>query len=258
MVAGWTARESNPQPSPCRGAALPVAPPAQWSHGRGSGTRTRQARRMRPHRSLISRRNVLCWGDRPDSNRLPPGSRPGVSSTSTSVTSFRPQSRRGRIRTFGILCVGEAVCPLTYSSFAGPGAAGVGRRGVEPRHPAVSARCRHRLAHALRARGPGSARTSSCRASTDRSTIRASGPWSRRRDSNPLLLGYEPSALPQGPHRHGVAVWAEGVEPSPSTWGADVLPGTPRPRVTLGCGGWCGRRESNPHPQHGALRSWSR
>ena len=50
----WTARDSNPQPSPCKGVALPVTPPAQvscvvgvvrWSRGRESNPR---ARRMRP------------------------------------------------------------------------------------------------------------------------------------------------------------------------------------------------------------------
>src|SRR5579862_6341328 len=40
----WTVRESNPRPSPCRGAALPVAPPALG--GRGGGDRTRRARGM--------------------------------------------------------------------------------------------------------------------------------------------------------------------------------------------------------------------
>ncbi|MEA2826400.1 MAG: hypothetical protein QOG43_839 [Actinomycetota bacterium] len=105
----------------------------------------------------------------------------------------------------------------------------VGHRGVEPRCPAVSARCRLRLAHApCVLRGPGSARTCSCRVSTGRSTVRASGPeigmvWSRRRGSNPLLLGYGPSALPSGPRRRG----------------------------------WCGRRESNPHRRHGPPGSLS-
>ena len=36
-VGWWTVRGSNPRPSPCRGAALPVAPPAQgWWQVRGS------------------------------------------------------------------------------------------------------------------------------------------------------------------------------------------------------------------------------
>ena len=81
----------------------------------------------------------------------------------------------------------------------------VGRRGVEPRRPAVSARRLHRLAHAL-CGGPGSARISSCRLSTGCSTVRASGPrtaQSRRRESNPLRLGYGPSVRPFGPRRRG-------------------------------------------------------
>ena len=112
----------------------------------------------------------------------------------------------------------------------------VGRRGVEPRRPAVSARCLPHLAHAL-------VRTWSRECSnlplpgfdrplhrqsfeTARSALgRRSG---RRRGSNPLPLGYGPSVLSfrTSPAR----VWSEGVEPSPSAWGADVRPLTPRPR----------------------------
>ena len=96
----WTARDSNPQPSPCRGAALPVAPPARavhWSRGRESNPR---AGRMRPRCSQSPRR---C--DRSDSNRLPPGPRPGVSTTSD-----LGHSRRGGTRTPGFLYVRQAVC----------------------------------------------------------------------------------------------------------------------------------------------------
>jgi hypothetical protein len=43
LCGGWrTVRDSNPQPSPCRGAALPIAPPAQsCARGGEGGDRTR-------------------------------------------------------------------------------------------------------------------------------------------------------------------------------------------------------------------------
>src|SRR5205814_10593626 len=173
----------------------------------------------------------------------------------------------------------------------------VGRRGVEPRRAAVSARCRHRLAHAPRCCRRGRARTSNrlpvvqvrhrlrhasgvvpgalesppagfrpaappselqdhgparepdergstpLRASTwkvKEPSFFASSKQGRRRESNPLLLGYGPSVRPSGPRRRGVVrmEWAEGVEPSPSVWGTDVLSvdTTPTGRGTTGAG----------------------
>ena len=53
---------------------------------------------------------------------------------------LRPQSTRRDSNLRHPLCERGGL-PLTYSSV-------VGRRGVEPRSPAISARCRHRLAHA--------------------------------------------------------------------------------------------------------------
>ena len=75
-------------------------------------------------------------------------------------------------------------------------------------------------------RGLGSARTSPCRVSTGRSTVRASRPWGRRRGSNPLLLGYGPSVLsfrtsPACVQR--CAVWSEGIEPSSPVWRTGIL-----------------------------------
>lgn len=84
--AWWTVRDSNPQPSPCRGVALPIALPA---HGGGPGNRTRLARLMRPGRSQIARSDrcsLLDWGDRRDSNPLGPGPHPGASTALASVT----------------------------------------------------------------------------------------------------------------------------------------------------------------------------
>jgi hypothetical protein len=52
-----------------------------WSRGRGSNP---PGKGYGP--SLISRSPASIWGDRPDSNRLPPGPHPGVSTTSTSAT----------------------------------------------------------------------------------------------------------------------------------------------------------------------------
>ncbi len=106
-VCRWTVRDSNPQPSPCRGAALPVAPPAQWS------VRWSRGRESNPRRGAYETplHPVPSQCDRPDSNRLPPGPRPGVSTTSD-----LGHRRRGGIRTPGFLCVRQAVCQLTYSS----------------------------------------------------------------------------------------------------------------------------------------------
>src|SRR5436853_540661 len=47
--------------------------------------------------------------------------------------------------------------------------------------------------------------------------------WCDRPGSNRLPPGYGPSVLPSGPRRHWLE-WTEGLEPSPSAWGADVLP----------------------------------
>jgi hypothetical protein len=130
----------------------------------------------------------------------------------------------------------------------------VGHRGVEPRRPAVSARCRLRLAHAPRAGGPGSARTCSCRASTGRSTVRASGPCALARE--PLDLRTRPcraygagggdrtrslsvttrASLPSGPHRQDGP--ARGGHVGPGRWlpesGLNArLPGNNRTSVPL-------------------------
>ena len=69
---------------------------ACWSRGRESNPR---AGRMRPRCTQCPRR-----GDRSDSNRLPPGPRPGVSTTSD-----LGHSRRGGSRTPDILRVKQAV-----------------------------------------------------------------------------------------------------------------------------------------------------
>ena len=82
----------------------------------------------------------------------------------------------------------------------------VGRRGVEPRHPAVSARCRHRLAHApcccvgwsrecSNLPLPGFNRSLRHQSFETMSCARLRCTWSRRRGSNPLLLAYEASVL---------------------------------------------------------------
>ena len=76
----WTERESNPHPSPCRGAALPGCATGPWSRERESNPPS-GGYGPPPIPDPPQR-----WGDRPDSNRLPPGSRPGVSSASASAT----------------------------------------------------------------------------------------------------------------------------------------------------------------------------
>ena len=128
----------------------------------------------------------LRWGDRPDSNRLPPGPR------SRRLDHFRPrpQSTRRDSNPRLPLCERGGL-PLTYSSSCRC----VGRRGVEPRRPAVSARCLPVWLTPLVLRGLGSARTSPCRVSTGRSTVRASRPrgFARVMRTGPAA-GIEPAA----------------------------------------------------------------
>ncbi len=96
----------------------------------------------------------------------------------------------------------------------------VGRRGVEPRHPAVSARCRHRLAHApggcvavvsgvLEPPPAGFQPAAPPSELRDRgSRARSDGRWGRRRGSNPLPLAYEASVLA---FRTSPARWCGGA-----------------------------------------------
>jgi hypothetical protein len=137
----------------------------------------------------------------------------------------------------------------------------VGRRGVEPRHPAVSARCRHRLAHALGVSGGGlgSARTSPCRVSTGRSAVRDSRPWDRGwRSRLGPAAGIEPAASrlrgerPCHQDLAGTIVERSGVVGGTRTLIADVAHRHPR-RWTTTTGGLCAMdaREGLSPPFHG-------
>ena len=104
----------------------------------------------------------------------------------------------------------------------------VEHRGVEPRDPAISARCRHRLAGALcvvpraleslpagfrpaappselqdraSAREPCERRHSGFTEQVKEPSLLATSRQSRRSESNRLPLGYGPSVLPSGPRR---------------------------------------------------------
>ena len=126
----------------------------------------------------------------------PAGLEPASSgATSRRVVHFNlGHSRRGRARTSNFLFVRQAVCRLTYSSLrrapwsrttssrgisAVPSPSGscpsyVDAGGVEPPAPCLSRRCAAVAPRVVG--GPGSVRTSPCRVSTGRSTVRASGP----------------------------------------------------------------------------------
>ena len=113
--------------------------------------------------------------DRPDSNRLPPGPRPGVSTTSD-----LGHRRRGGTRTPGFLHVREAVCQLTYSSFVFVVRRASWSRTTSSRDisavPSLAGSRPPRVVWRCGCGGLGSARTSPCRVSTGRSTVRASRP----------------------------------------------------------------------------------
>src|SRR4051794_34459736 len=71
---------------------------------------------------------VLRWGDRPDSNRLPPGPRPGVSTTSDLGHIFLGSTSEDSN-------LGHPLCkrgglPLTYSSLRSCGPRGIRTRNL--------------------------------------------------------------------------------------------------------------------------------
>jgi hypothetical protein len=144
VLVWWTVRGSNPQPSPCRGVALPVL--RHRPMGGGCGDRTRRVRSMGPPDLQIAAASGVT--DRTRTGFLRghvPACRP---------LQLRSQSTRRDSNPRRPPCEGGGL-PLTRRM--------VGRRGVRARRAAVSARCRHRLAHALRKRWvyrPGWARTS--------------------------------------------------------------------------------------------------
>lgn len=86
---GWFGTDGRIRTDTGRGLSAVPLPVGLRQRGHGSRSRTCQVERMKLHGSRISRERGLRWGDRPDSNRLPPGPHPGVSSTSTSVTTWR-------------------------------------------------------------------------------------------------------------------------------------------------------------------------
>ena len=111
-------------------------------------------------------------------------------------------------------------CPIASCVDAG---------GVEPPAPCLSRRCAAVAPRVVG--GPGSVRTSPCRVSTGRSTVRASGPLclpaflSNDRCDSGTPKGVEPAA---------------GIEPAPSRVRAE----RPSLRTSPAC--WSGRRGSNP------------
>src|SRR5207248_175963 len=128
----------------------------------------------------------------------------------------------GRARTSNRLPVVQERYRLRHASVVVPGALESPPAGFRPAAPPSELQD-----HGL-AREPSERRSTPLRAFTwkvKEPSFFASSKQGRRRESNPLRLGYGPSVLPSGPRRHDVGVmeWAEGVEPSPSAWGADVL-----------------------------------
>ena len=119
----------------------------------------------------------------------------------------------------------------------------VGRRGVEPRHPAVSARCRHRLAHALRSLNEWSRECSNLPLpGFDRplrhqsfETIGGGAGGAGGGDRTRCFSLTRRASLPSGPRRQVGCwcVWPEGFEPSSPAWRAGILAVGRRPLVSL-------------------------
>lgn len=262
LASVWTGGLEPPTPG-SRSRCAPVAPRPGGTHG-GSRTRTREALDLVPLPVGLRELVVLTVGLEPtlaavwapglsrlgyvsvDRAGFEPAtfslqgscaswlrhrpvvagaeSNPPRKAYETSLIPDLPQRGvTGRTRTGFLRDHDPASRPLQTSATVDAG-------GLEPPAPCVSCRCATVAPRV--GGGPRSARISSCRVSTGRSTVRASGPCaclsferskacgftervkepsvfassrqSRRRESNPRLLGYGPSVRPSGPRRHGV------------------------------------------------------
>ena len=175
----------NPHPSPCKGAALPVAPPARWSRERESNP-PREAYEASlipdlPHCDGVTGRTRTGFlrGHIPACRPLQPRSQ----STREESNLRHPLCERGGLPLTYSSLLGRASWSRTTSSrviSAVPSPSGsrpTGRRGRSRTSGRLRVvQVRYRLRHASVV-VPRSARISSCRVSTGRSTIRASGPW---------------------------------------------------------------------------------
>ena len=81
VVRAWTSAGVEPATFSLQGSCA-----SSCATGPGGGARAGIEPACRAYETSLIPDPPLRWGDRPDSNRLPPGPRPGVSTTSTSAT----------------------------------------------------------------------------------------------------------------------------------------------------------------------------
>jgi hypothetical protein len=140
------------------------------------------------------------WGDRPDSNRLPPGPRPGVSTTSD-----LGHSRRGRSRTSGILRISSCRVSTGRSTVRASGPCACPRTDRSRVHARAGIHVRGEGTLVLRieqAEPAAGIEPAASRVRAERPTVRTSPAWSVTEGVEPSRRRGAPTCCPLAPRPH--------------------------------------------------------